>query len=196
MKKLFLSMILCLSLNNSIQAQQAYTNLLEKAKSTLNDQNAYPMVKQISQFKKDALEYLSMKMKTDMPDSSTNYLDKQALALDNFVNYYIQNLLNSQSQPAAYQVKIMKIFMDATVSNPLFLIGAKVSATTFLAKGVAYCWLSTSGTKAGQANEVVFKSLFFCSKFSRYMPLLMVPSVPKTPILPFFVYLLAALAPG
>ncbi len=120
MKKLFLSMILCLSLNNSIQAQQAYTNLLEKAKSTLNDQNAYPMVKQISQFKKDALEYLSMKMKTDMPDSSTNYLDKQALALDNFVNYYIQNLLNSQSQPAAYQVKIMKIFMDATVSNPLF----------------------------------------------------------------------------
>ena len=40
--------------------------------------------------------------------------------IDNGINLYMQNIVDTQNQPANYQIYIIKIFMDASYSNPLF----------------------------------------------------------------------------
>ena len=88
MKKVIMLLMLVVSI--SAQAQQAYSELRQKAQNTVNDANAQPLVKQISQFKLDALNYMAIKMREEMPDSTVSFLDKQAMAMDNFVNFYIE----------------------------------------------------------------------------------------------------------
>ena len=118
MKKLILLALLTIA--TTAQGQEAYNELRQKAKTTISNPNANAVVKQISQFKLDALNYMAMKMREVMPDSSATFLDKQAIAMDNFVNFYIEKLIESTKQPNVEQVKMIKMFMDASYSNPLF----------------------------------------------------------------------------
>ena len=118
MKKLILLALLAIA--TTAQGQEAYNELRQKAKTTISNPNANAVVKQISQFKLDALNYMAMKMREVMPDSSATFLDKQAIAMDNFVNFYIEKIIESTKQPNVEQVKMIKMFMDASYSNPLF----------------------------------------------------------------------------
>ena len=118
MKKLILLALLAIA--TTAQGQEAYNELRQKAKTTISNPNANAVVKQISQFKLDALNYMAMKMREVMPDSSATFLDKQVIAMDNFVNFYIEKLIESTKQPNVEQVKMIKMFMDASYSNPLF----------------------------------------------------------------------------
>ena len=118
MKKLILLALLAIA--TTAQGQEAYNELRQKAKTTISNPNANAVVKQISQFKLDALNYMAIKMREVMPDSSATFLDKQAIAMDNFVNFYIEKLIESTKQPNVEQVKMIKMFMDASYSNPLF----------------------------------------------------------------------------
>lgn len=118
MKKVILLALLAIA--TTAQGQEAYNELRQKAKTTISNPNANAVVKQISQFKLDALNYMAMKMREVMPDSSATFLDKQAIAMDNFVNFYIEKLIESTKQPNVEQVKMIKMFMDASYSNPLF----------------------------------------------------------------------------
>jgi len=118
MKKVILFALLAIA--TSMQAQEAYNELRQKAKTTVNDPKTNAVVKQISQFKLDALNYMAIKMQEEMPDSSATFLDKQAIAMDNFVNFYVEKLIESTKKPNVQQVKMIKMFMDASYSNPLF----------------------------------------------------------------------------
>jgi hypothetical protein len=118
MKKVILFALLAIA--TSMQAQEAYNELRQKAKSTVADPKTNAVVKQISQFKLDALNYMAIKMQEVMPDSSVTFLDKQAIAMDNFVNFYVEKLIESTKKPNVQQVKMIKMFMDASYSNPLF----------------------------------------------------------------------------
>ena len=118
MKKVILFALLAIA--TSMQAQEAYNELRQKAKTTVNDPKTNAVVKQISQFKLDALNYMAIKMQEEMPDSSVTFLDKQAIAMDNFVNFYVEKLIESTKKPNVQQVKMIKMFMDASYSNPLF----------------------------------------------------------------------------
>lgn len=118
MKKLII--IIMLMVCTASQAQQVYNELRKKAQTTVSDPQTNALVKQISQFKLDALNYLAIKMREEMPDSTVTFLDKQAMAMDNFVNFYVEKLIESTKQPNAVQVKMIKMFMDASYSNPLF----------------------------------------------------------------------------
>lgn len=109
-----------LAITTSAQAQEAYNQLRQKAKETVSDPKTNSVVKQISQFKLDALNYMAIKMQEEMPDSSATFLDKQAIAMDNFVNFYVEKLIESTTKPNVQQVKMIKMFMDASYSNPLF----------------------------------------------------------------------------
>ena len=109
-----------LAITTSAQAQEAYNQLRQKAKETVSDPKTNSVVKQISQFKLDALNYMAIKMREVMPDSSVIFLDKQAVAMDNFVNFYVEKLIESTTKPNVQQVKMIKMFMDASYSNPLF----------------------------------------------------------------------------
>ena len=118
MKKVILFALLAIA--TSMQAQEAYNELRQKAKTTVNDPKTNAVVKQSSQFKLDALNYMAIKMQEEMPDSSATFLDKQAIAMDNFVNFYVEKLIESTKLPNVQQVKMIKMFMDASYSNPLF----------------------------------------------------------------------------
>lgn len=120
MKRLSFILLLAFSTFFCANAQQVYTQIRQKASASVSDAAAAPVVRQFSRFKLDALDYLGMKMKEKMPDSTVVYLDKQALALNQFMSLYTQTLLDSRTEPVAYQVKLIKLFIDASVSNPLF----------------------------------------------------------------------------
>ena len=55
-----------------------------------------------------------------MPDSTVELLDKEALSLNTFLTIYTNALVENSQQPAAFQVKVISAFMDASYGNPLF----------------------------------------------------------------------------
>jgi len=112
--------MLLLTTATAATAQQVYEQVRSKALTVASNPNANPMLKQINQFKVDALNYMGMKMREQMPDTTAVFLDKQAYAMNNFMSFYMRTIIENQKQPAAFQVKLIKLFMDASYSNPLF----------------------------------------------------------------------------
>ncbi|MBR1934387.1 MAG: hypothetical protein IJ841_11990 [Prevotella sp.] len=120
MKRLLLLLLLVAGTTGGAYAQEVYTQIRQKAVVQRDDQFGSDVVRQIGHFKVNALDYMAMKMKEQMPDSTASFLDKQALAMNSYVSLYVQTLIEMKAQPANYQVKVMKLFIDASVSNPLF----------------------------------------------------------------------------
>lgn len=120
MKKIFVSMMLAFLTFADIAAQDVYTEIRSKATEQISDPLVNDVVKQINRFKVDALDYMLIKMREQMPDSTATFLDKQALAMNNFVSLYLKKVLEYRTMPQAQQVKILKAFMDASYSNSLF----------------------------------------------------------------------------
>ncbi len=128
-------MLLSLTLQVNIQAQDVYLSLREKAVAAVEDPQTPMLLKKLNQFKLDALDYMVIKMKEVMPDSSAFYLDKEAYALHNFLNLYMRTIIDNQNMPAAHQVNIVKLFMDASYSNPLFNDSDKELTLAYYADG-------------------------------------------------------------
>lgn len=120
MKKLILSIVALLCMNVGSNAQSVYNEIREKAKAEVENSDSNGLIRQINQFKLDALDYLMMKMREQMPDSTTAFLDRQAYAMNSFVNHFIKNILESNDKPEKQQIEMIKQFMDASYSNPLF----------------------------------------------------------------------------
>ena len=109
-----------LMLSMSVQAQDVYTELRQKNKAIVENPQSNDLVKRISQFKLDALNYMAIKMQEDMPDSTVQFLDRQAYAMNAFVQFYIEKLIELNKMPGSLQIQMTKLFMDASYSNPLF----------------------------------------------------------------------------
>jgi len=120
MKKYTFGLLLLLLCSMELHAQNVYTQIRQKALAVVSDASSNATVRQYCQFKVDALDYMAMKMKEKMPDSTATFLDKQALALNQFTSLYMQALFDHRTDPANYQVKLIKLFIDASISNPLF----------------------------------------------------------------------------
>ena len=101
-------------------AQEVFNEIRNKAAEIAGNPATDNITKQINQFKADALNYMAMKMKETMPDSTVAFLDKQAMAMNNFMLMYMKNLIECRTLPQKMQVKVIKLFMDASYSNPLF----------------------------------------------------------------------------
>ena len=109
-----------LMLSVSAQAQDIYNELRQKNRAVVENPQSNDLVKKISQFKLDALNYMAIKMQEEMPDSSVQFLDRQAYAMNAFVQFYIEKLIELNKMPGSLQVQMTKLFMDASYSNPLF----------------------------------------------------------------------------
>ncbi len=119
MKKILLSLaFICLTAGTN--AQNVYNEIRKNASDLVANPTTNNMVRQINQFKVDALDYMIIKMREQMPDSSAIFLDKQAYAMNTFINVYIRKVLDNKDMPQAQIVKIMQFFMDVSYSNPLF----------------------------------------------------------------------------
>ena len=120
MKRLFITLGLVFTLSASVSAQDIYYEVRRSAQENIDNPATNPIVKQFSLFKLEALNYMAIKMKEVMPDSTAEFLDHEALALNTFLTSYTASLMESKDEPAAYQVKVIKAYMDASYSNPLF----------------------------------------------------------------------------
>lgn len=120
MKKLFIVALLALTGIDSIKAQEVYTEVLQMSKEKAQSTSAPQIIKDINQFKVNALNYLGIKMREVMPDAPVSVLDNQAYALHNFISSYIQAIVAVKDQPKTFQNKVMQLFVDASVSTPLF----------------------------------------------------------------------------
>lgn len=120
MKKFILLLTLAFATTAPIMAQEVYNEIKRKVQAALDDDTTNSAVRRISQFKMDALDYMLLKMREQMPDSATYFLDRQAYDLNQFVNVYIGCVTTVASQSKEQQVEVMKLFVDASVSNPLF----------------------------------------------------------------------------
>jgi len=120
MKKIIITMLLLLTTMNTVMAQEVYLEIRKMAQEKVEDPKSAPIVKNINKFKLDALNYMALKMREEMPDSSAQFLDDMALALHMFITNYSKDLVSSSKQPAAYQAKVIRAYVDASYSNPLF----------------------------------------------------------------------------
>lgn len=114
-----MSLAIILGLTNMAAAQSIYDEVKSNAQTAVQT-SSNELVKQINQFKLDALDYLLIKMREQTPDSTTAFLDKQAYALNGFIAFYIQQIVSMSTMPEAQKVKTVQLFMDASLSNPLF----------------------------------------------------------------------------
>lgn len=120
MKKNLLSLLLLLSVYTTLSAQEIYTEIRRNAQAKVNDPTTEVLIRKFSMFKLDALNYLAIRMKEEFPDSSADLLDKEALSLNVFITNYTKSLVESRNMPANHQKKIIRAYMDASYSNPLF----------------------------------------------------------------------------
>jgi hypothetical protein len=120
MKRLFITLGLVFTLVSNAYSQEIYYEIRRSAQENIDNPATNALVKQFSLFKLEALNYMIIKMKEEIPDSTAEFLDKEALALNTFLTLYTNSLMESKNEPAAHQVKVIKAYMDASFSNPLF----------------------------------------------------------------------------
>jgi len=120
MKKIILSLSLLFITSLSSSAQAVYTEVKKIAQEHIDNPNSTQIIKDVNKFELDALNYMGMKMKEVMPDCPASVLDDQAYALYHFINLYCKTLVDIKSQPKAYQLKVLNLFMNVSYSNPFF----------------------------------------------------------------------------
>ena len=120
MKRLFIILFATFALATTSSAQEIFYEIKNSAEAIIANPSANPLVKKFSRFKVEALNYMAMKMREEMPDSTVELLDKEALSLNTFLTIYTNALVENSQQPAAFQLKVISAFMDASYGNPLF----------------------------------------------------------------------------
>lgn len=161
MKRLVLIMFATLAIATSSSAQDIYYEIKHKAEANISDPSANALIKQFSKFKVEALNYMAIKMKEEMPDSSASLLDKEALSLNTFLTIYTNALVKNSQMPPAYQVKVISAFMDASYGNPLFNDPDKDLVLVFFKNGdcMTRFSLDTDWRRAVLAVEEALKQL-------------------------------------
>ncbi|MBR4297798.1 MAG: hypothetical protein IKT82_06390 [Bacteroidaceae bacterium] len=118
--KTFLLSLLFATFTLGGSAQEIYKLVYQSAKSTLENP-ATPLTKaKIAQFKLSQLTYLYKKAFDTMPEVTDRFLDVQAYYLSEFLTLYQADLVKSSKMSGEERAKRVMIFLDATVSNPLF----------------------------------------------------------------------------
>ena len=120
MKRIIMMMVLAFAGFSNMQAQEIYTEVMNMAKERVNDPAASDIVKEINQFKVNALTYMALTMREKMPDAPADLLDAEALALYKYVDLYMSTIVKNSDQPAAYQTKLIKLFIEVSLATPLF----------------------------------------------------------------------------
>lgn len=101
-------------------AQEIYKIVYQNAEQVLNNPASGVTKARIAQFKVSQLTYLRQKAFETMPEVTDRFLDVQAYYLSEFMTLYQSELVKSNKETPEERAKKVMIFLDATVSNPLF----------------------------------------------------------------------------
>ena len=123
-RPLFYSSLLALLLApNTLKAQEVYNMVLENATKTVNSPSkSFTQVK-IAQFKSTALVYLKKKAFENSKEVKEEFLNTQAYYLSEFIFLFFTQILKDHKLSDEERRKKIYLFMDASLSNPLFKIG-------------------------------------------------------------------------
>lgn len=108
---------MCLAGIVNAHAQAVYNEVYRLAKKTADSTQLNLETRKVAMFKVYALDYMSQKSVEVMPDSSAYVLDKQAYALYDFVDFYMNNLSKAKKQQKEV---VMTVFRNASLNNPRF----------------------------------------------------------------------------
>ncbi len=117
MKKIILLAVLCFSLTTA-NAQKVYRKILSQSQQIAVNRQLDMELRKVAQFKVDALNYMATKAKELKPDMTIGELDRQAYAMNEFVNTYIDKLTQYTSKKG--RAWVLQIFRDATNTHTLF----------------------------------------------------------------------------
>ena len=120
-KPLFYSSLFALLLApNTMKAQEVYNMVLENATQTVNSPSkSFTQVK-IAQFKSTALIYLKRKSFENSKEVKEEFLNTQAYYLSEFIFLFFTQILKDHKLSDEERRKKIYLFMDASLSNPLF----------------------------------------------------------------------------
>ena len=120
-RPLFYSSLLALLLApNTLKAQEVYNMVLENATQTVNSPSkSFTQVK-IAQFKSTALVYLKKKAFENSKEVKEEFLNTQAYYLSEFIFLFFTQILKDHKLSDEERRKKIYLFMDASLSNPLF----------------------------------------------------------------------------
>lgn len=158
MKKILTVLMLLIGMN--VTAQEVYNELRQKNKTVIENPQSNDFARKISQFKVDALNYMAIKVQEEIPDSSVYFLDRQALAMNKYVTFYIQKLIELNNMPQSLQTQMTKMFMDVSRENPLFKDKDKEMVLSYYNSGESLTRFSldTDWEKALETIEKKMKS--------------------------------------
>ncbi len=118
MKKIFLTALMLCGLSLTAPAQEVYQEILRLSRKVAADKNKSLDARKVATFKVDELNYMAMKTKEQMPDSSVRVLDVQAYAMYDFVNLFMRRL--TEARKKADKEKVMIRFREASINNSRF----------------------------------------------------------------------------
>lgn len=117
MKKIIIALfMLCAGLNAG--AQEVYNEVLRMAKEAAENESKDMNIRLNNTFKYDALKYMMQKTYEEMPDSSAQVLDYQALALYEFVALYEEKLVRATRGDE--RKNVIHRFKNASLYNSRF----------------------------------------------------------------------------
>ena len=118
MRKTILALAVAALCAMPTHAQKVYNEIMRLSKAGAADQNKTLDTRRIYQFKVDELNYMLMKTRELMPDSSMYMVDQQAYAMYEYVNLYVNTL--SKSAKRKERDAVEELFKRASIANPRF----------------------------------------------------------------------------
>ena len=118
MKKILILVLMACATAFTAQAQEVYKRILKVSKQTAADKSKSIDVRKVATFKVDELNYMAMKSKELMPDSTVRMLDTQAYAMHEVINLFFKRL--SEAKKKTQKELVMARFKNASINNSRF----------------------------------------------------------------------------
>lgn len=116
-------------------AQEVYNLVLANATRVVNSPTSGFTQTQIAQFKRTALVYMKSKAFEQTDSVPASFLDTQAYYLSEFVTLFFDEILKSKKLSDSKRRERIYLFMDASVSNPLFNDSDEETTMAFIKDG-------------------------------------------------------------
>lgn len=120
MKNWILLLLLWAGSSLNGKAQDVYNMVLESATRIVNSPTSGYTQTQIAQFKRTALVYMKQQAFKKSSTVSADFLNTQAYFLSEYITLFFDEILKSKKLASEKRKERILLFMDASVSNPLF----------------------------------------------------------------------------